>query len=79
MGVMHPYTAGLPLTVPDLFIDGLLRIHLDVDGNASKTTAAISGEDKDLFNQIRSRGWYDDVIDGDGRLLVKKILGKILT
>lgn len=79
MGVMHPYTAGLPLTVPDLFIDGLLRIHLDVDGNASKTTAAISGEDKDLFNQIRSRGWYDEVIDGDGRLLVKKLLGKILT
>lgn len=42
--------------------DGKLELYLDVDSSASKTTAATSGEDKDLFNAIRDLGWYDDVI-----------------
>lgn len=41
---------------------GELKLYLDVDSSASKTTAATSGEDKDLFNAIRDLGWYDDVI-----------------
>ena len=42
--------------------DGKLEVYLDVDSSASKTTAATSGKDKDLFNAIRALGWYDDVI-----------------
>ena len=41
---------------------GEVQLYLDVDSSASKTTAATSGEDKDLFNAIRDLGWYDDVI-----------------
>lgn len=41
---------------------GEVQLYLDVDSSASKTTAATSGEDKDLFNAIRALGWYDDVI-----------------
>lgn len=41
---------------------GEVKLYLDVDSSASKTTAATSGEDKDLFNAIRDLGWYDDVI-----------------
>lgn len=41
---------------------GEVQLYLDVDSAASKTTAATSGEDKDLFNAIRDLGWYDDVI-----------------
>ena len=46
--------------------DGLIgdiSLELVVDSAASKTTDAILGEDKVLFNVIRRNGWYDDVIE----------------
>ena len=43
---------------------GITCIGLDVDVNADVDTNATSGEDKDLFNTIRSLGWYDDVMCG---------------
>ena len=35
---------------------------LDVNASASASTDATSGEDMDLFNNIRTLGWYSDVI-----------------
>lgn len=35
---------------------------LDVDASASASTDATSGEDMELFNNIRALGWYSDVI-----------------
>ena len=35
---------------------------LDVDASASASTDATSGEDMDLFNNIRTLGWYSDII-----------------
>ena len=42
--------------------NGEVALDLDVDSSASSSTAATSGTDMDLFNAIRSLGWYDDVI-----------------
>lgn len=63
MGIMHPYTKGIPLSLTDTYVDGDLDVKLDVDANASSTTDAIDGEDKDLFNDIRHHGWYSKVVD----------------
>lgn len=41
---------------------GNIDMDLDVDSSASSSTAATSGEDMNLFNAIRSLGWYNDVI-----------------
>ena len=51
---------------------------LNVDGNASSSTDAISGEDMALFNAIRSAGWYSNVIELDNMLNVKKLLALII-
>ena len=63
MGIMRPYKEGKILSLPDIYISGAMTFELRVDANASKTTDAVSGEDKDLFNAIRKLGWYDDVIE----------------
>ena len=41
---------------------GDIEIYLDVDANASSSVAATSGNDMELFNIIRTLGWYSNVI-----------------
>lgn len=78
MGIMHPYVNGIPLTLTDSFIDGDVDIKLDVDPNASSVTPAVSGEDKDLFNNIINNGWHDYVLS-DNKLKVKKWADKMMS
>lgn len=56
------FTSGATQNVPLIEMTGKTCLNLFVDKNASKTSAAVSGSDKDLFNAIRTLGWYDDVI-----------------
>ena len=42
--------------------EGEIALDLAVDYSASSSTAATSGTDKDLFNAIRTLGWYSAVI-----------------
>lgn len=57
--------------------DGEQEIYLSVDSSADASTDATSGADKDLFNEIRTNGWYNDVISG-GMMKLKKLLAEIL-
>ena len=41
---------------------GRMLIDFNIDDNASSSTPATSGDDMELFNTIRSLGWYSDVI-----------------
>ena len=41
---------------------GQMYLDLNIDDGASATTDATSGDDMNLFNEIRAFGWYDDVI-----------------
>lgn len=78
MGIMHPYTRGIELSLPESFMDGELLMKMLVDPSASKTTPATLGEDKDLFNIIRDFGWYDDVIQTQLLALkLKRLLEKV--
>ena len=43
---------------------GQTFVGLDIDSNANATTDATSGDDMELFNIIRTLGWYGDVIGG---------------
>ena len=43
---------------------GVTFVELEVDANANADTDATSGNDMELFNSIRSLGWYGDVIGG---------------
>lgn len=43
---------------------GSTFIELDIDSDASATTDATYGKDKNLFNVIRSLNWYNPVISG---------------
>ena len=43
---------------------GQTFVGLNVDSNASATTNATSGDDMELFNTIRTLGWYSDVMGG---------------
>lgn len=42
---------------------GQMYLDLNIDDGASATTDATSGDDMNLFNEIRAFGWYDDVIE----------------
>ena len=43
---------------------GVTFVELEVDANADANTNATSGNDMELFNSIRSLGWYGDVMGG---------------
>ena len=54
-----------------------MTLPLDVDGSASSTTQATSGDDKDLWNAILNKGWYSAVMN-DHMLDVRKVLAQII-
>lgn len=56
------FTSDIIAVVPLLEMTGKYHINLFVDSSASSSKDATSGSDKDLFNAIRSLGWYSDVI-----------------